>query len=62
VKDKTLITYCPSCGVLRQFVCIGYQEGFKGPGFFMWNCSEGHTLSGNNIGKTALDFKKGDKE
>lgn len=60
--EGKIVTYCPSCAKMREFTCIGFQEGFEGDGFYMWNCSEGHTLSGQSLGKTKLDFEKGDKE
>lgn len=55
---ETIIGTCPACGHDSEFASIGYQEDPDGPGFYLWNCTDGHTVSTDSIVAASLEVSR----
>ena len=55
---ETIIGTCPACHAESSFYAIGHQEDPDGPGFWLWNCEEGHTVSTDSIVAASLEVSR----
>ena len=49
MSESHIIATCPVGHDNAEFTFLGHQEDPDGPGFDLWNCDQGHTVSADSI-------------